>query len=258
MAAVNYFDQHGRCVPGDIVGHVHKKTRRYFLVEQPKIDYEKIHARCINHLNMDAAISVTEFSQRAEKILAKIQNDPLARDILNGIRIPFMLPKTPTGDLGTLLDSTWIKAVADSFLAKFPDRQFTNHHKEGLTGKLHIIPGSRHKRLIDSMATTKLVGYYFPCLTEYSIPAAIEQVEKLPEYFLLAGGFDTAAALIGSPDLLLRTEGYPPLLWFAALAGERAEVGYHFEAYGYNLTFNRRAHFGNAAESWTSGLVVLG
>jgi hypothetical protein len=35
-------------------------------------------------------------------------------------------------------------------------------------------------------------------------------------------------------------------------------VGYHFEAYGHNLTFNRRPHFGQAAEYWASGLVVLG
>ena len=36
-----------------------------------------------------------------------------------------------------------------------------------------------------------------------------------------------------------------------------AGIGYHFEAYGYNLTFNRRPHLGHAAEYWSSGISVL-
>jgi hypothetical protein len=42
------------------------------------------------------------------------------------------------------------------------------------------------------------------------------------------------------------------------MLAESAKAGYHFEAYGYNLTFNRRVHFDQVAESWASGLVVLG
>ncbi|XLM23265.1 hypothetical protein MKD33_18855, partial [Chromobacterium piscinae] len=61
------------------------------------------------------------------------------------------------------------------------------------------------------------------------------------------------AAFIGSPDLLLRRDGYPPLLWLSGLDGEKEGVGYHFEAYGYDLTFNRRVHQNMAAEYWASG-----
>jgi len=64
--------------------------------------------------------------------------------------------------------------------------------------------------------------------------------------------------MIATPDLLLRTDGYPPLLWLGALQGEKEQVGYHFEAYGYNLTFNRKPHFNQVAEYWCAGLVVLG
>ncbi|MBV5349669.1 hypothetical protein JZU71_00435, partial [bacterium] len=101
-----------------------------------------------------------------------------------------------------------------------------------------------------------MVGHYFPCLLEYSVPATIEQLQNTPSEILLAGGFDTCAAFIGSPDLLLKSQDYPPLIWLAALEAERKDVGYHFEAYGYNLTFNRRPHFGQVAEYWASGLVV--
>ena len=99
---------------------------------------------------------------------------------------------------------------------------------------------------------------YLPCLLEYSIPAALEQMATLPEHFLLAGGLDTSAAFVSLPGLLLRKDGYPPLLWFSGLAAEKDGVGYHYEAYGYNLTFNRRAHLGKVAEYWASALVVLG
>ena len=258
MKAESYFDEHGRCVPGDLHAPVHKETRRYFLIKQPNIDYAKIHGRLKDCLGMDDAISATEFADRAEKIVATLAADPACANILKGVRVPFMLPKTAPEDIGKELETTWIKAVSDSFLKAFPERQFNNHHKSGLANTLSLVVGSRHERLIESMAQAPLVGYYFPCLTEYSVPAAIEQVANLPDHFLLAGGFDTAAALVGSPTLLLRKDGYPHLLWLAALSEEKKDVGYHFETYGYNLTFNRRVHFGGAAESWASGLVVLG
>lgn len=62
---------------------------------------------------------------------------------------------------------------------------------------------------------------------------------------------------MGVPDLLLRTDGYPPLLWLTGLAGEKPGIGYHFEAYGHDLTVNRRAHLGQTAEYWWSGISVL-
>ena len=150
-----------------------------------------------------------------------------------------------------------LPAVADAYQEKFPDYRFTNHHKTGLTGRLSVQPNSRHEHLIDAMADKDVVGVYFPCLSEYSIPAALQRIATLPEHLLLAGGFDTCAALVATPGLLMRTDGYPPLLWLSALASEKESVGYHFEAYGYNLTFNRRPHLGHAAEYWSSGISVL-
>ena len=97
-----------------------------------------------------------------------------------------------------------------------------------------------------------------PFVTEYSIPAAIEKINELPQQFILAGGFDTCSAFIGTPNLLLRKDGYPPLIWMTSLINNDDTIGYHIESYGYNLTFNRRAHLGHAAEYWSHALVVLG
>ncbi len=252
------FDENGRCIPADIQAEHHVKTRRYFIFDQPEIDYELIYGRLTKHLAIQSVITAQEFAARAEKILDNLRQNPQTRNILNGVHVPFMLPAAENGDIGSLVEHTYINAVKSSFQELFPNNSFTNHHKAGLEGKLSMAVGSRHENLLNAQSEQLVVGYYFPCLMEYSVPAAIEQISHMPAQFLLAGGYDTSAALVGSPSLLLRKEGYPPVLWMAALDTEKAGVGYHYEAYGYNLTFNRKPHFDRVAESWASGLVVVG
>lgn len=258
MENPEYFDSNGRCIPSGIKAEYNQDIRRYFICEQPKIEYEKIHARLVKHLKIDHPIAVEEFTNRAEDIIKKLSHDPQCKNILNGVRVPFMLPKDSALDLGDYIEKKYVSAVKESFEESYPNRNFVNHNKGGLSGKLSIAKGSRHDQLIEEMSQHQVVGYYFPCLTEYSVPAAIKQIEKLPSRLLLAGGYDTAAALVGTPELLLRTNGYPPLLWLSGLNAENDGAGYHFEAYGYNLTFNRRVHFNKVAESWASGIVILG
>ena len=257
-AGPDYFDEHGRRIPPESGFAVHHQTRRYFVCDQPQIDYAASHHRIATHLGAEHPLSATAFETRAEAILEGLRRDPRTRRITSGVGVPFFLPKAACDDIGRQMDAVYLKGVQGAYQERFPAYDFVNHHAGGLEGKLSITPGSRHERLLDEMSRSDVVGYYFPCLLEYSIPAALEQMEALPENLLLAGGFDTCAALAGSPDLLLRTDGYPPLLWLAALSGEKAGIGYHFEAYGYNLTFNRRAHLDQAAEYWASGLVAIG
>ncbi|BBO99465.1 hypothetical protein SFSGTM_01740 [Sulfuriferula nivalis] len=256
VAVAALFDDYGRCIPAaDLAGAVHRKTRRYFTLTQPEIDYAAIHAR-IQHLGAD--ISVVSFQQRAEAILQGLRQHADTAAIVNGVGVPFFLPKATYADYGEALERDYLPAVQQAYADKLPQYDFTNHHKDGLAGKLSIAPSSRHELLLEAMQRGPVVGYFFPCLTEYAVPAAVEQVRHLPAQFLMAGGFDTCAAMMGSPDLLLRTDGYPPVLWLGAMLAESAKAGYHFEAYGYNLTFNRRVHFDRVAESWACGLVVLG
>lgn len=252
------FDTHGRRIPYTLSAAVHQDTRRYFTIARPSINYGEVHARIKKHLKIADAITSMEFEKRAEAILASLRNDSRTRGILNGVKVPFFLPKVIYPDYGEALEKTYLEAVRGAFCEKFPEYRFVNHNKDGLAGKFRIAPGTRHERLLQAMARSQVVGYFFPCLSEYSVPAAIEQMAGLPEQFLLAGGIDTSAAFIAVPDMLLKTDGYPPLLWLAAMQGEANHVAYHFEAYGYNLTFNRRPHFGHVAEYWNSGLVVLG
>ena len=262
MSDMGLFDEFGRCIPSGLKAPAHGKIRRWFTCVQPDIDYAAIHRRIDTHLNGGNALTAADFERRAEAILDKVKADPATANIANALRIPFFIPKAAdikSRDIGESLDKTYIKAVEHSFLADNPKQAFSDHNaKEGLTGRLKVTPGSRHDQLLDAVAKDTVVGYFFQCFSEYSVPAAVEKTQQLPAQFLLNGGIDTCAVMVGAPGLLQKKDGYPPLIWLAALTGERADAGYFFEAYGYNLTFNRKVHFDQAAEFWSSGLVVLG
>lgn len=248
------FDASGRCVPTHSEGSP-LKTRGYFRCQQPEIDYPAIYQRVARHLGQPS-ISADEFASRAEAIKAKLQQDPQTAGLLNAVAVPILLPKAAHDDLTAVLNDQYLPAVAAAFAEVLPSYRFVNHHP--ISEALSVQPDSRHQQLLDTLAQQDVVAYFFVALGEYSLPAALQRLGELPANLLLAGAVDSAAALIACPNLLLREDGYPPLLWLAALRGAREDAAYHFEAYGYNLTFNYRPHFNQAAEYWNSGLVVLG
>lgn len=252
-----YFDQFGRCSAKDLSAPVHQKPRHYFDLCQPALEYNAIYQRIASHVPSESYPSAVEFKSRAEAILQRLKNDPQTENILNGIKIPFMLPKMEVVDEGEVLETPFLKALSSAYKEKFPQYEFVDHHKQALGGTLQVVEPSRHGALLEAMKKDAVVGYFFPCLREFSVPACIERMNSLPAEFLLAGGLDTIAALIGSPDLLFNSKLYAPLLWLAGLHSKEGE-GYYFEAYGYNLTFNRRMHFDQASEYANTGLVVLG
>lgn len=260
IAPPEIFDQYGRCLPVDLKSPAHRESRRWFQFRQPEIDYIKIYERTLAHLagGQPLATNVGEFEARAKAVFAYLQADARLRNVTLGVGVPFLIPAENIADYGAALEEKYLPAVASAYKATLPDYDFTSHNTVHLGRNLTIAPESRHDRLIEAASRGDVVGWFFPCLLEYSIPAARETVTALPEDFLLAGGIDTSAALVGSPDLLLRLDGYPPLIWLSALDSEKESIGYHFEAYGYNLTFNRRPHLGQVAEYWSSALVVLG
>lgn len=253
---VGHFDQFGRCSPVGLTEPTITKSRHYFKIEQPALDLEAIHERLLRHLPGQYP-DINEFKQSVQSILDDIARDPNSAGILKGVHVPFMLPQTLISDEGAALEEFYLQFVGDAFRTQFPGFTFKDHHSKPLTGTLEVLSGSRHDLLINRLSKGSVVGVYFPALREYSVPAALEKIAYLPERFLLAGGLDTAAALIACPDLLLRKNGYSPLLWLAALATGKEGEGYYFENYGYDLTFNRRMHFNRASEYSTAGLVVI-
>jgi len=252
------FDEYGRCMPGSLNAAAHQQSRRYFQIDQPEINFDNCYQCLTKAFNLENSLSVDDFKQRVESILAKLAKDESTKGILNGVYVPFILPKASYDDIGSALENDYFPLVTDAYAARFPEYSFTNHSLKSLQNQLSVTEHSRHQTVIDAMSQDVVVGVYFPCLLEYSIPAAVEMMANLPESFSLAGGFDTAAAFISAPELLFKKEGYPPLLWLSGLTSVEDTFAYHFEAYGYDLTFNRRVHLNQVAEYWASGITVLG
>ena len=252
------FDAHGRCIPSNLTTPVYPKSRHYFEIKQPEINYAQTFERISKHLGTPSSLTVEDFEQKAESIKKQLESDASTQAITQGVGVPFFLPKATYNDIGEAIETKFIPAMGNSYAEKYPDYEFVSHIVGSLKDRFTVAPDTRHDALIDQVSQEDVVGYYFPCLLEYSIPATREIMKSLPEQFLLSGGYDTFAAVIGSPELLFNKDKYAPLLWLAALEGEKTEASYHFEAYGYNLTFNRKPHLGDAAEYWGAGLSILG
>jgi hypothetical protein len=254
---LNLFDEFGRCIPKGIKNKINLKSRRYFYIKKRDINLEETFKRIIKFLPSDSYPTLAEYKEKINQIWDGFNIDEKARGILNGNCIPFMLPKIETDDIGGEFEKRFLPAISESYKDFFPDYEFTNHHHNPMSGTLETVKGSRHESLIKQLKIDSVVGCYFPALSEYSVDAAIEVMSKLPEKIILSGAYDTAAALVSCPDLLYNEDHYAPLLWLSGVRAKEGEAKY-FEAYGYNLTFNRRMHLSKISEYFTSGITLLG
>jgi len=251
-----WFDEHGRCDPRGLIKPVHVKSRRYFQIEKPIGSLSDIYERLTEFLP-GAYPSLAEFETRVQSLRQGVEADAATRGALRGVVVPFMLPQCSISDEGSALEEFFLQYVARAFEAHHPGQVFKDHHKQALTGLMRTRSGSRHERLLQRLQDGPIIGLFLAsALSEYSVDAALERLAALPANWLLAGGVDTSATLIAQPGLLLRRKGYAPLLWTAGLETREGE-GHYFEAYGYDITFNRRMHFGACAETSTCGLVVI-
>ena len=68
MTVQQFFDDHGRCLPTNLRSKAHEITRRYFLCEQPEIDYDDIYGRLASTLIVEEGFTVKDFLTRAESL----------------------------------------------------------------------------------------------------------------------------------------------------------------------------------------------
>jgi MoaA/NifB/PqqE/SkfB family radical SAM enzyme len=254
---LNLFDEFGRCIPKGINSQINIKSRRYFYIKKKNINLDESFQRITKFLPSDSYPTIQEYKEKISQIRDGFNIEEEAIGILNGNCIPFMLPKIESDDIGEEFENKFLPAVSNSYKDFFPNYEFTTHHHNSMAGTLETVKGSRHDNLVKKLKDQSVIGCYFPALSEYSVDAAIEIMSKLPERIILAGAYDTAAALISCPDLLYNEEHYAPLLWLSGVKAKQGEAKY-FEAYGYNLTFNRRMHLSKNSEYFTSGITLLG
>jgi hypothetical protein len=254
MKNISLFDSNGRglVVKGDVGAS--PLCRHYFQINNPLINLPEIHKNLQKFLEI--SISLEKFEKSVGNILSEVKADPALSQLLNAPYFPFALPKMAAGDIGKKLEELFIPALKLSYKEKFPTYDFVNQVRQDLNLQIRIIEGSRHENLVAKLNNGEVVGIIFPALIDFSIEASLNFLNKLPAEFTLCGGYDTFAAFIGNPGLLFNEDAYPPMLWASALENLSNNFSYYLEAYGYDLNFNARPHFGSNFEYWVNSLTL--
>jgi hypothetical protein len=258
LAVAPLFDVSGRRIPPQAMdAAVNPACDRYGLA-QPPTDHSVIHSRISEHIPGAGRLPLAEFEGQATALLQNLRKTDATRGVASGTHVPFMLPQGRVTDIGQALEDLYLPALGRSWKARYPKYDFKNEIKGGLAGKLSVAAGSRYEQLLQAMADGPVVGIYFPlALAGYSVDAALRQMSDLPGGVVLSGPLDVAAALVGTPELIMKEDGYPPQLDLSAVDTPAPRYGYHFAPYGYNLTFNGRYHNGLASDYCSSGLTWI-
>lgn len=254
---IKLFDKHGRRIPPrGSKKHICDPDNSYHFI-QPEINYGNRLAYFGMHFQ--PFMSATEFETQGRKLLTQLSKDTHLCNLLKGVHLPICLPRLDTVnfDYGQVLESLFLPAVRLVYLKQFSNRNFFNRREGALEGKVDVIKYSRHDRLITRMRDKDLVvGIYFPgSLHGFSGWAAREQMDSLPEGLLLAGGFDTAIALVMYPDVMA-PDCYTPGLELSALS-YNSDFSLFFGCNSGELVFDRH-HPPYASPLRSSGLLFLG
>lgn len=235
----------------------HEKVRNYFKIVSPDKTNEYFYKKLKIVWGNLFSLSFEEFNNQLEIINRKIESDNFAT-IQNSISpLPVFIPKIQFENHIDLLIKNYLPKLENSFKYDNPKYNFSAYSVPTNSTKIVIDKSSNYEKLLKQSQIKSHVGLFFPCFNEFSRKAALESFSLLPDYFVFSGGIDTTSALISHPNLLLRKNGYAPLLWIGSFDSEREDASYHFESYGYNLTFNRKVHFNQCAESWLFGITAF-
>ncbi|MFH0814804.1 MAG: hypothetical protein V1902_01800 [Candidatus Falkowbacteria bacterium] len=203
-------------------------------------------------------VSAEEFALRINALVQKIEADETVKNVLKGAWYPFCIPAglgVTAANYGAKLDKVLVPTVARAYTKAFPNRPFHNNITGQLAGEVTIWAGSRHERVLEAASKEPVVGIYFPtALQGYSINADREQMETLPEMFMLAGGLDTLAAMSMYAAELLR-DNKTPCYDMAALAWRGWSL-FCF-ADGDDAYFYGSQSLDGARGSFAGGLVAL-
>ena len=250
-------DKNGRCIPKELTGNVCDPNKNFKLV-QPKIDYaERINSLTSLYAEMMQLISTEEFAKRSEELFEQLRNDSLLLNLLNGVWLPICLPKLEVTDYGKSLEEIFLVVAEKSYRQQFPNRSFNNYRKGELTGKVGIIEGSGHEKLLAKMAEGPVVGILFFPTQGFSINAGRQQMAVLPESLLLSGAIDIMTAVAMYPDVLGKNYNTPGYLC-AANSWQSAEYSLYAKANDGYFNFNCTDNLADANDSYSSGLLFIG
>jgi hypothetical protein len=262
------FDQNGRRIPFEGMRVFNEESLSYYKISKSSYNFEEILKNSKKFADVDPNIELETFESTCLDLKVNLENDPRLKNLFNGVHVPFICPKRKNeSDLGIELERITLPAVASSFRASFPDLhcKATLQGSSKLEAELSIDKRSRYQYFLDAQAKGVLAGWYFPqALQEYDIESQRAQMENLPMHknLILSGTLDTAAALVGSPDLLVNIDNYPPVLCLSAIKHSDERLMLCFKAYGQHLEFWCMSQMltpgqKQVSEQWSGGLTLF-
>ncbi|MEK9182940.1 MAG: hypothetical protein AAB849_00310 [Patescibacteria group bacterium] len=256
-------DQRGRCISEGLRNSVVDDNGN-FHQSQPTLDTASITALLARHREFCPFPGVvfpttSEVEERYHSILGwlNLQKNEMngVKNLLNAPHFLGVLPQIPAGDHGAILKSL-VEAAGRSYTNYFSGRQFFNNLRGDLVGKVEVVDSTRYHKLIRAVTEGSVVYVSFrACLQGFSIPADREQEARMPSRFILSGGWDTAADIIGYPEILARDFNTPGLDCAANFWGS-ADYSLYFKADDSDLDFCHRDL--RADGSYSGGLLLLG
>jgi hypothetical protein len=262
------FDGNGKRIPFHGMRVFNEISLWYYKIKQPRDSFEDILSRSREHAGVDPNITAESFESVCMGLKKKAADEPSLNGLLKGVHVPFICPQASgESDLGTELEKITLPSVAASFKAAFPDFHFKAmlQGSSKMSGELSVAEGSRYERFLESHRKGVIAGWYFPqALQEYDIASQRTQMGSLPfpHDLVLNGAADTAAALVGSPSLLVNEEEYPPVLCLSALKHADERLMLCFKAYGHHLEFwcmsqMLTSELTQVSEQWSGGLTLF-
>jgi len=257
------FTKLGFRIPQDLEAKARDPNKSFYLEQlKPKtrIDYANLimglQGAFVDLLPLNIGVACDEFKEEIERLVALLQEDPRVQNILNSVCLPIIMPKLEYDDLGEALEF-YVEAAGQAYRKAFPERVFTNYRKGALANHVSVVEGSRHEQLIERMRQGPVIGLHFPNpLQGFSIHAAREQMDTLPQGFVLSG-MDTPIAMAMYPKTLARDYN-TPALDLAALQWQSAADSLCFKAGDAELSFGSTGSLAAAGDNDSGGLLFLG
>ncbi len=169
-------------------------------------DLSQAYKRLQRFLPEPCSLTIEEVETQAAALLAEIAVDPTVSNLLNGRHEVILLPKDPQAyGYGNSFGHTYLGIVKNSCADAFDDHEFKFivSHEGRITGCVTVVRGTRHDRVIATMAQRPVVAIYFPdAIPNVPITGAYEVVKRLSDNFALTGAIDTAMAIAMHPELV--------------------------------------------------------
>ena len=86
----NLFDERGRRIPYEDMRVFNEVSLSYYKINQPEIEFEKILSNSKQFADIDSSITVKSFESVCMELKKRAQDEPLLKNLFNGIQIPFI------------------------------------------------------------------------------------------------------------------------------------------------------------------------